>query len=220
MNAVLGFGQLLELEPDLPPRARGYVQALLRGGRHLLTLVDGVLDLARVEAGHIDLQPQALPLAPLLEDCRALLAPLAQQHDVHWPAAEVAADAQAWADPTRLKQVLLNLLSNAIKYNRPQGSVQVSVTLPDTGRVAITVADTGPGIASERLSEMFQPFNRLGAERGPVAGSGIGLVITRQLVEHMQGRLEVQSTPGVGTRFTVELPQAPPPGPTPPAAAP
>jgi signal transduction histidine kinase len=210
MNAVLGFGQLLALEPDLPPRARDHVQALLRGGRHLMTLVDEVLELSRVESGHIDLQPQALALPALLEDCRALLAPLAQQHGVHCPPAAVPPEARAWADTTRLQQVLLNLLSNAIKYNRPHGQVQVTVTAPTPDRVAIAVSDTGPGIAAERLAELFQPFNRLGAERTAVPGTGIGLVIARELVERMDGRLEVHSIAGAGSCFTVELPQGPP----------
>lgn len=210
LNAVLGFGQLLELEQSLSERAQGYVQQVLHGGQHVLALVGDVLDLARVEAGRLDLQPAPVPLAPMLENCRQLLATLAREYGTLWLPAAAPEDATAWADETALRQVLLNLLSNAVKYGGRGCTVSVSVTHPAPGWVSIAVADNGPGIPLQRLPSLFQPFNRLGAEHGVVPGTGLGLAITQRLVQHLQGSIRVRSEPGEGCCFTVELPAQPP----------
>jgi len=207
MNAVLGFGQLLEMDRSLESRHLGHVREILRAGRHLLALIDEVLDLARVEAGRIELSPVAVPLAAQIDDCLALVGPLAQTRSIAL-ATHVPLEVQVLADPTRLRQVLINLLSNAIKYNRDGGSVRVEAA-PVAGigwRVA--VVDTGPGIAPELQGQLFEPFNRLGAQHGHVQGVGIGLVITRRLVEAMGGRIGLDSMPGAGCRFWFELPSA------------
>lgn len=210
LNAVLGFGQLLEREEGLSPRARGYVQQVLHGGQHVLALVGEVLDLARVEAGRLELHPCAVPLAPMLENCRQLLATMAREQGTLWLPALVPEDAFAWADETALRQVLLNLLSNAVKYGGRACTVTVSVSSLPGQRLAIAVADNGPGIPLQRLPSLFQPFSRLGAEHSGVPGTGLGLAITQRLVQHLQGSIRVRSEPGEGCCFTVELPAAPP----------
>ena len=210
MNAVLGFGQLLEMDAQLDPRHLPHVREILRAGRHLLALIDEVLDLASVEAGSITIDLQAVALGPLVDACLALVAPLAQPRRIAL-SANVAAAAQVRADEMRLRQVLINLLSNAIKYNRDAGQVRLAVDPSDAGGWRITVADTGPGISTEQQAQLFEPFNRLGAQGGDVQGIGIGLVITRRLVTAMGGRLGLDSVPGEGCRFWVELPAGAPP---------
>jgi signal transduction histidine kinase len=205
MNAVLGFGQLLEMDPQLDPLHLMHVREILRGGRHLLVLIDEVLDLARVEAGRIEIELAPVSLATLLEESLALVRPLAQARGVQLAAA-VPQQALVLADATRLRQVLINLLSNAIKYNPDAGEVHVDAVRAEAGGWRIRVADTGPGIPAEQRAHLFEPFNRLGAELGGVQGIGIGLVITRRLVEAMGGSIGLDSPPGVGCRFWVELP--------------
>jgi PAS domain S-box-containing protein len=208
MNAVLGFSQLLEMDGSLEARHQLHVREILRAGRHLLALIDEVLDLARVEAGRIELAPAQIRLAAQVDECLALVGPLAQARSIAL-VAEVPPDAQVEADPTRLRQVLINLLSNAIKYNRDIGDVRV-VAAPIAGGWRVDVVDTGPGIPAELQGQLFEPFNRLGAEHGGVQGAGIGLVITRRLVEAMGGRIGLESRPGEGCRFWFELPSAVP----------
>lgn len=212
MNAILGFGQLLELDLQSQPEARDHVQEILRGGRHLLALIDEVLDLARVESGRVDLAPEAVALDALCDECLRLVGPLAQRRGITVYAAPMAV--AVWADRLRLRQVLVNLLSNAIKYNVDGGRVQIGKESCAEGRVRIAVHDSGPGIAEERQHELFQPFSRLGAERGSVEGTGVGLVVVRRLVELMSGQVGVASRPGAGSTFWVELPmhEGAPPG--------
>ncbi len=209
MNAVLGFGQLLELSLQKSPREQSYVQEMLKGGRHLLTLIDDVLDLARVESGRIDFSPEPIALADVGEDCQRLMQPLAQHRRIQLTL-DMGAHAML-ADRVRLKQVLVNLMSNAIKYNVEGGRVEVTAADADEGWVRVAVRDTGPGIAIERQHELFQPFNRLGAEAGAIEGTGIGLALVRRLVGLMGGRVGVASAPGQGSTFWFELP-APPSG--------
>jgi PAS domain S-box-containing protein len=206
MNAVLGFAQLLELDPVLDQRQRGHVREILRSGRHLLTLINDVLDLARVEAGRMPLSLEPVALAPVVDEALTMLAPLAPTRGVRLPACPSALQAVVHADRTRLMQVLVNLLANAIKYNRPGGAVTLSEQAAG-GRWRIEVGDEGPGIPPERLTQLFEPFQRLGADQA-VEGTGIGLVITRRMVELMSGRISVDSRPGGGTRFAIELPAA------------
>lgn len=210
MNAVLGFGQLLEAAPALreAERERGYAREILRGGRHLLALINDLLDLSRIEAGHMAVSLTAVPLAPLADDCLRLVQPLARRHDVNVQRVpEAEAPLCALADVTRLRQVLINLLGNAIKYS-PAGSQVRLVCTTVADCVRIEVHDQGPGLTEAQRARLFRPFERLGAERSGVEGAGIGLALSRELVHLMGGRIGVHSEPGRGCCFWVELPSA------------
>ncbi len=213
LNAVLGFGQLLESDPGLAERHRAWTRQILASGQHLLELVDDVLDLSSAQAGQLNLSLAAVELRQAVADCWTMLAvaPAAPR-----PAGLRYIDmglggAPLWvqADARRLKQVLSNLLSNAVKYNRPGGEVRVRCEPDGDGSVLLQVEDTGSGMSAEQLARLFNPFERLGAQHGNVQGSGLGLALSKQLVEAMGGRIEVHSTPGVGSRFTVRLNAAP-----------
>jgi signal transduction histidine kinase/ActR/RegA family two-component response regulator len=206
LNAVLGFGQLLELE-ELTAQQSEAVVHILKGGRHLLDLIDEVLDISRIETGRLPLSPEPVLVSELLRDTVDLIRPLATQRSVHL-LADGANTCQAYvfADRQRLKQILLNLLSNAVKYNRSGGTVTVSCGAPDDSRLRINVTDTGPGIGAEHLALLFLPFERLGAERTDTEGTGIGLALSRRLAEAMGGTLDVVTTLGQGSTFWVELP--------------
>jgi PAS domain S-box-containing protein len=211
MNAILGFSQLLELDASLVGRPRAFVDEILRAGRHLLQLINEVLDLAQVESGRMTLSPEAIRLPELLDEVQALVRPLAQQRGVTL-ASGAAAGLVVRADRLRLKQVLLNLLSNAVKYNRPGGQARIEAAdLPparpgSAPMVRIAVSDTGVGIAEHELPQLFQPFSRLGNDSRVTEGSGIGLSISDRLVRLMGGAIGVQSTPGVGSAFWIEVP--------------
>lgn len=218
LHAVLSFSELMasDVAHPLPPAQQRRLAHVQQAGQHLQALIDDLLDLSLVEAGRLQVRSEMLTLAPLLAELQALVQPQAEAAGVamHWQAVPEGAHLQA--DARRLRQVVLNLLGNAIKYNRPQGQVTVSVSR-DAGVWAIAVADTGLGIAPERMAELFQPFNRLGRERGPVAGVGLGLALSQLLVQAMGGRIAVQSTladaqgQGGGTTFRLTLPAAPAP---------
>jgi light-regulated signal transduction histidine kinase (bacteriophytochrome) len=208
LNAVLGFAQLLELDPlsDLQDDA---VSHILRGGRHLLDLVSDVMDVSRVESGQLELSIRAVSVVTLLVDTVGLLMPAAADRRIAITFDPSAADFDHYAtgDERRLRQVMLNLLSNAIKYNRPGGRIDVTCHLSD-GQVHIDVTDTGPGIRAEDLPRLFTPFDRLGEEASNVEGTGIGLVLSRRLMELMDGRLEATSVFGTGSTFTLTMPRA------------
>ena len=205
MNAILGFGQLLESDTGLSAEDRDYVEEILRAGNHLLELINEVLNLAKIEAGHVNLSIESVEVCPILKECLSLVGPQAAKRNIQisqtGPEGSVVV-----ADRTRLKQSLLNLVSNAIKYNREGGGVTISLAPPAAGKLRIRVTDTGPGIPAERLHELFQPFNRLGAENSNIEGAGIGLTITQRIVEMMHGTLGVESEVGVGSSFWIELP--------------
>lgn len=211
LNAMLGFTQLLELDRKQPlaPHQKEWTGQIRHAGWHLLHMINDTLDLTRIESGHIDLESKALDLADLAAAAQALLSHQAEARKVR---VEVRLDAQArtvMGDATRIKQILANLLSNAIKYNVEAGQVGVTSQATEAGMVAIEVSDTGSGMDATQLAQLFQPFNRLGRETGPIEGTGIGLVISRRLAELMGGRLLASSTPGRGSTFTLELPRAP-----------
>lgn len=206
LNAVLGFGQLLELESTEAER-QDSVQQILKAGRHLLDLINEVLDISRVEAGELALSPEAVHVPELLQDAVDLIRPLASQHGIQVVVDSRSADDYVFADRQRAKQVLLNLLSNAVKYNRPRGTVAVSCARTTGTTLRISVADTGHGIPTERLEQLFVPFERLGAEHSGVEGTGIGLALSKRLAEAMDGTLSADSVLGEGSTFTVEFPR-------------
>jgi PAS domain S-box-containing protein len=207
LNGILGFAQLLEL--DVREREeRESIEHILKGGRHLLALIDEILDIARIESGrlHISLEPvlvgDTVRIALDLVRPQATARRVALAGDAHQYGGYVSADRQ------RFQQVLLNLLSNAVKYNREGGTVIVSCREHAGDRIGIAVRDTGMGIADDKIGRLFTPFDRLGAELGDVEGTGLGLALSKGLVDAMSGRLLVESLVGVGTTFTVELPAA------------
>jgi len=211
MNAVLGFTQLLLADDAASAATRqARLEHIRSAGEHLLTLIDNVLELSRMDGPARDVVLQPVRMAIAIEQSLPLVEGLAQQHGVTVVAPPSPLHVRA--DPTRLKQVLVNLLTNAIKYNRPGGSVHLDVA-PDAGRVRIRVSDDGIGMTSQQQAHAFEPFNRAGAERDGIEGTGIGLTIVKALVEGMGGRIEVRSTPGVGSVFEVCLDAAAESGP-------
>jgi PAS domain S-box-containing protein len=208
LNAILGFAQLLAINEKDPLTGRQVRQVgqIERSGKHLLALIEDVLDLSKIETGNIKLSLERVQLPSLLEQVRAALQVLADEAGIAFTLACPDGLPDVRADRVRLMQVLMNLGSNAIKYNRAEGSVTIVAYATAAGRVCISVTDTGIGIPPERKAELFQPFNRLGAEGGPIQGSGIGLSIVKKLVELMRGAIMVESTVGEGSTFIVELP--------------
>ncbi|MFD2234603.1 PAS domain S-box protein [Phaeospirillum tilakii] len=208
LNAILGFSQFIEMDPELTAPQRDRVGAIHSAGRHLLDLISEILDLARIESGQIDLTLQPIGLDEPVRDCLELIGPEAERRQVAIEQG-IAADTPAvLADPTRLKQALVNLLSNAVKYNHPGGRVRLETRALAPDRLRLRVIDTGCGIPPERLAELFTPFNRLGAEYTRTEGTGIGLALTRRIVEAMNGRVGVESVPGQGSVFWIDLPAA------------
>ncbi len=207
MNAILGFAQLIDLDPGSTPRGKAHVQEILRAGKHLLHLINDVLDLEQVESGRLTLTPQAIDLDELAREAVSLMQPLTEQQGVRLSMVGMAG-LTVMADATRVRQVVLNLLSNAIKYNRPGGTVRLEAAEKGALYVRISVHDTGIGIAERHMGQLFQPFNRLGAEAGPIEGTGIGLSLCHRLVELMQGQMGVRSVEGQGSTFWVDLPRA------------
>ena len=211
LNAILGFAQILNSDPSAPlqPRQQQRVQQIESAGWHLLDLINEVLELSRIEAGALKMDTGAVAIAPLFDAVNALVAAQAQARHVRIELQPGDGSLAARADATRLKQVLLNLMSNAIKYNRPAGRVVVRARReagPHHAWLRIDVQDSGLGMGDEQLKRLFRPFDRLGRESSGIEGTGIGLVISRKLVDLMGGRLEVASSIGLGSTFTVLLP--------------
>ncbi len=205
LNAILGFAQLLELD-ELPENQASSVDQIQVAGRHLLSLINEVLDISRIEAGRVSLSTEPVEVSEVLDEVTTLLGPVAETAGI-----ELSVDSngsrvlRVRADRQRLLQVLLNLGSNAVKYNSRGGSVAFCTAVGDGGRVRFEVRDTGPGIPHEQQDQLFVPFSRLGAERSAVEGTGVGLALSKQLVEVMGGTIGVDSVPGHGSTFWVEL---------------
>ncbi len=206
LNAVLGFAQLLEIDEREPlsDQQRRRVVLIREAGAHLLEMIGELLDLTRIESGQMAVAVAPVPLWPLIGECVELVRPQADAAGVSLLPVAGKAGGPVLADATRLRQVLLNLLGNAIKYNRRGGSVEVTIAAA-AGQVRLDVIDTGVGIAPEDLATLFQPFQRGAQARGPIEGVGIGLAVTRALVELMGGHVEVRSAPGAGSTFSVTL---------------
>jgi PAS domain S-box-containing protein len=206
LNAILGFAQLMESGTPPPTLAqRQSIDQILQAGWYLLELINEILDLALIESGKLSLSPEPTSLADVLSDCRGMIAPLAVKSGIGLTFPRFADAPFVKADRTRVKQVLINLLTNAIKYNRAGGSVEVICTMSATQRTRIAVHDTGNGLSPEKLTQLFQPFNRLGQESGSEEGTGIGLVVSKRLTELMGGEIGVESTVGKGSVFWIEL---------------
>jgi PAS domain S-box-containing protein len=209
LNAMLGFAQLLRVDPRYPLNEVQYqkVEHIERAGAHLLAMMTDVLDLSRIEAGSLPMSIEALAVSRVMEEAVAMISNQARDAQLQLTSTLPDDTLFVRADQVRLRQVLVNLLSNAIKYNQPGGRVLIEA-MPVNQQVLITVTDTGKGMTSQQLPHLFEPFNRLGAERTAVEGTGIGLVIVKRLLDLMDGRVEVSSNAGEGSSFRVWLPMA------------
>jgi PAS domain S-box-containing protein len=206
LNAVLGFAQLMASDTPPPSTAQKMsIDQILQAGWYLLRLINEILDLAMIESGKVTMSQEAMSLTDVLQDCQAMIEPQAQQRGIQMAFPRFDDLLYVHADRTRVKQVMINLLSNAIKYNREGGTVIVECAKSGENRVRVSVTDTGAGLAPEQLGQLFQPFNRLGKESSTEEGTGIGLVVTKQLVELMGGVIGVASRVGVGSMFWFEL---------------
>jgi CheY-like chemotaxis protein/two-component sensor histidine kinase len=220
LNAILGFAQLLQRDRKEPlsDRHRERAGQILKGGEHLLRLIDDILDLSRIEAGGISISTEAVNVGEVVDEVRKTLEPTAARSGIRLEVVDVPSGLpRVLADRTRLAQILMNFGSNAIKYNRSGGKASIAVSTPDREHVRVTVQDDGFGIPVDKHDKLFQPFQRAGQETGPIEGTGIGLVITKRLAELMGGRVGFRSAPGVGSEFWVELaarvPSVPAPSP-------
>jgi signal transduction histidine kinase len=207
LNAILGFGELLALD-QLSESQRHSVEQILAGGRHLLALVEDLLDLSGVAAGNLHLEPAPVDLEAEIAQAVALTGALATEKALTLDVELADGPLSAHADRRRLKQVLLNLISNAIKFNRPGGSVTLGLKTDGKGTVRIDVRDTGAGMTRAQLQRLFVPFERLNASAYGIEGNGLGLALSKALAEAMGGTIAVASTPGAGSVFTVRLPAA------------
>ncbi len=207
LNAILGFSQLLEMD-ELTEEQRDSLRHVLSAARHLLALINEVLDIAAIEAGRFSVSLEPVAVADIATEVVSLIRPLADQHGVALAGTTPAWSERILGDRQRLKQVLLNLLSNAVKYNRQGGSVQLACERVPGGRLRIEVADTGPGIAPEALERLFVPFERLGNEHTGIEGAGLGLPLSKRLAEVMGGTLQLGGTGEQGSSFWLELPLA------------
>ena len=206
LNAILGFTQLLESGvPSPTPTQQRNLEQILKAGWYLLELINEILDLALIESGKATLSHEPVSLAEVMLECRAMVDPQAQKRGIVMTYPHFEFPHFVSADRTRVKQVLINLLFNAIKYNRPEGTVTVEYCPSPPDSIRINVRDTGKGLAPEQLAQLFQPFNRLGKEAGAEEGTGIGLVVTKRLVELMGGTIGAESSAGVGSVFWFEL---------------
>jgi signal transduction histidine kinase/CheY-like chemotaxis protein len=206
LNAILGFAQLMDSDSPPPtPAQKASIAQILQAGWYLLELINEILDLAVIESGRLSLSVEPVSLAEVLLECQAMIEQQGQKRNLALTFPRFDVPRFVLADRIRLKQILLNLLSNAIKYNRPGGTVVLECSTNTPDRTRIIVRDTGPGLPPEKLAQLFQPFNRLGQESSVEEGTGIGLVVSKLLVELMGGVIGAESTVGVGSVFWFEL---------------
>jgi CheY-like chemotaxis protein len=206
LNGVLGFAQLLASEQPPPTGSQlRAINQILKGGWYLLRLINEILDLSMIEAGKVTMSQESMSINDVLQDCKGMIEPQARKRGIAMTFLELENVFYVHADRTRVKQVMINLLSNAIKYNGIGGTVVVQCAESGKGRIRVRVTDTGAGLTAEQLAQLFQPFNRLGQHDGGEEGTGIGLVVTKQLVELMGGQIGVESVVGAGTVFWVEF---------------
>ena len=209
LNAILGFAQLISSDSPAPTASQmASIDQILHAGWYLLELINEILDLAQIESGKLSLSLEPISLAEVMVECQAMIEPQANKRGIRMTFPQFDVPHYVSADRTRLKQVLINLLSNAIKYNQANGTVAVDCVWSSSERVRISVKDTGPGLSPDMLTQLFQPFNRLGRERTTEEGTGIGLVMSKRVVELMGGVIGVESASGVGSVFWFELSSA------------
>ncbi len=206
LNAILGFAQLMESDATPPTTSqKGSIDQILQAGWYLLELINEILDLAVIESGRLTLSLEPVSLPEVILECQEMIEPQAQKRGISLTFPRFDVPTYVRADPTRLKQVLINLLSNAIKYNRDHGTVEVTCAMRPAERRRISISNSGAGLAPDKLAQLFQPFNRLGQESSGEEGTGIGLVMSKRLVELMGGVIGVESAVGVGSVFWFEL---------------
>ena len=210
MNAILGFSQMLEFNPKEPltKAQKDCVDHIMKGGHHLLELINDILDLAKIEAGKVDLSIEDISTSDIIADCLMLVTTMAESRGISISGAGLDGRFEVRADYTRLKQVLLNLMSNAVKYNRENGSVTFNIEKTDANMARIAITDTGDGISADKQGELFKPFSRLDMEQSEIEGTGIGLVVCKNLIELMSGSIGMTSEVGKGSTFWIEMPLA------------
>jgi signal transduction histidine kinase/ActR/RegA family two-component response regulator len=205
LNAILGFAQLMAIDATtITSSQKASIDQILHAGWYLLELINGILDLAQIESGKLSLSLEHVLLAEVMTECQAMIEPQSHARSIRMSFCPFDVPCFVHADRTRLKQVVINLLSNALKYNRVGGSVTVEC-FTTSDRVRISIGDTGAGLPAAKLAQLFEPFNRLGQETGAEQGTGIGLVVSKRLVELMGGAIGAKSTVGVGSVFWIEL---------------